>query len=63
MEDCGSIIVNRIVKGGVAEKSGLLREGDEILEVNRKRIRGLTLDKAADIIASKFLLNPRSWIY
>lgn len=32
--DGESVVIGRIVKGGVADKTGLLHEGDEILEVN-----------------------------
>lgn len=35
-----SVIISRIVKGGAAEKSGLLHEGDEVLEINGIEIRG-----------------------
>lgn len=35
-----AVVIGRIVRGGVAEKSGLLHEGDEILEVNGIGMRG-----------------------
>ncbi|KAJ0026639.1 hypothetical protein NQD34_017639 [Periophthalmus magnuspinnatus] len=38
--DVDSVVVSRVVKGGVAERSGLLSEGDEILEINGIPIRG-----------------------
>ena len=34
-----AVIIGRIVKGGAAEKSGLLREGDEILEINNNPVK------------------------
>ena len=36
-----SVLVGRIVKGGAADKSGLLRPGDEILEVNGIEMRSV----------------------
>ncbi|MEQ2178073.1 hypothetical protein GOODEAATRI_010165 [Goodea atripinnis] len=32
--DLDNVVVSRVVKGGAAERSGLLSEGDEILEIN-----------------------------
>ncbi|XP_074654645.1 protein PALS1-like [Tubulanus polymorphus] len=46
-----AIIIGRIVKGGVAEKSGLLHEGDEILEVNNVPLRGKTVTEVSDLLA------------
>lgn len=59
-----SVLVGRIVKGGAADKSGLLRPGDEILEVNGIEMRGKTVDDVCDILASMtgslvFLALPR----
>lgn len=34
VEEDGNVLISRLVVGGAAEKSGLLHEGDEILEVN-----------------------------
>ncbi|MBN3298780.1 protein PALS1 [Amia ocellicauda] len=49
--DMDSVIISRIVKGGAAEKSGLLHEGDEILEINGIEIRGKDVNEVFDILA------------
>ncbi|XP_071035244.1 protein PALS1 isoform X2 [Parasteatoda tepidariorum] len=48
--DGEAVIVGRIVKGGIAEKSGLLHEGDEILEVNGLELRGKSVNDVCDIM-------------
>lgn len=58
-----SVIIGRIVKGGAAEKSGLLHEGDEILEVNGIEMRGKSVNQVCDILANMtgtltFLIVP-----
>lgn len=45
------MIIGRIVKGGAAEKSGLLHEGDEILEVNGVEVRGKSVNDICDMLA------------
>ena len=45
-----TVIIGRIVKGGVAEKSGLLHEGDEILEINGVEIRGMSINDVCDMM-------------
>ena len=45
-----SVIIGRIVKGGAAEKSGLLHEGDEILEINGVDIRGKSINDVCDLM-------------
>jgi len=45
-----AVIIGRIVKGGAAEKSGLLREGDEVLEVNGIEMRGKSVNEVCDIL-------------
>ncbi|XP_059484052.1 protein PALS1 isoform X2 [Neocloeon triangulifer] len=47
-----SVVIGRIVKGGAAEKSGLLREGDEVLEVNGVEMRGKSVNEVCDLLAS-----------
>ncbi|XP_025104838.1 MAGUK p55 subfamily member 5-like isoform X4 [Pomacea canaliculata] len=47
-----SVIVARIVTGGAAEKSGLLHEGDEILEVNGIDMRGKNVNEVSEILAN-----------
>lgn len=44
------MIIGRIVKGGVAEKSGLLHEGDEILEINGVGVRGMTINDVCELM-------------
>ncbi|XP_061742821.1 protein PALS1-like isoform X2 [Nerophis ophidion] len=46
-----SVIISRIVRGGAAERSGLLAEGDEILEINGIEIRGKDVNQVFDILA------------
>lgn len=45
-----SVIISRIVKGGAAEKSGLLHEGDEVLEINGTEIRGKDVNEVFDLL-------------
>lgn len=47
------MIIGRIVKGGAAEKSGLLHEGDEILEVNGVEVRGKSVNDICDMLAGE----------
>ena len=47
-----SVIISRIVKGGAAEKSGLLHEGDEVLEINGIEIRGTDVNEDFDLLVS-----------
>nr|XP_033806641.1 MAGUK p55 subfamily member 5 [Geotrypetes seraphini]XP_033806642.1 MAGUK p55 subfamily member 5 [Geotrypetes seraphini]XP_033806643.1 MAGUK p55 subfamily member 5 [Geotrypetes seraphini]XP_033806644.1 MAGUK p55 subfamily member 5 [Geotrypetes seraphini]XP_033806645.1 MAGUK p55 subfamily member 5 [Geotrypetes seraphini] len=46
-----SVIISRIVKGGAAEKSGLLHEGDEVLEINGIEIRGKDVNEVFELLA------------
>nr|XP_057946859.1 protein PALS1-like [Doryrhamphus excisus] len=60
-----SVIISRIVRGGAAERSGLLAEGDEILEINGVEIRGKDVNQVFDILADMhglltFVLIPSS---
>lgn len=45
------ILPGRVVRGGAAHKSGLLHEGDEVLEVNGVEMRGKTVNEVCDILA------------
>ncbi|GFO07354.1 MAGUK p55 subfamily member 5 [Plakobranchus ocellatus] len=47
-----SVVIGRIVKGGAAEKSGLLHEGDEILEVNGIDMRGRDINDVSEMLAN-----------
>ncbi|XP_037606870.1 MAGUK p55 subfamily member 5b isoform X2 [Sebastes umbrosus] len=65
--DMDSVLVSRVVKGGAAEKSGLLSEGDEILEINGISIRGKHVNEVHDLLQQMqgtltFLLIPSSQI-
>lgn len=48
--DMDSVVVSRVVKGGAAERSGLLSEGDEILEINGISIRGKHVNEVHDLL-------------
>ncbi|XP_048734647.2 protein PALS1-like isoform X3 [Ostrea edulis] len=50
--DGDAVIIGRIVKGGTAEKSGLLHEGDEVLEVNGIDMRGKNINDVSDLLAN-----------
>ncbi|XP_056150510.1 MAGUK p55 subfamily member 5b [Lampris incognitus] len=63
--DMESVIVSRVVKGGAAERSGLLCEGDEILEINGIPVRGKHVNEVHDLLQQMhgtltFLLIPSS---
>ncbi|XP_059213110.1 MAGUK p55 subfamily member 5b [Centropristis striata] len=65
--DMDSVVVSRVVKGGAAERSGLLSEGDEILEINGVSIRGKHINEVHDLLQQMhgtltFLLIPSSQI-
>jgi MAGUK p55 subfamily protein 5 len=47
------VIVGRVVKGGIAEKSRLLHEGDEILEVNGVDLRGKSVSEVCDMLVKR----------
>jgi len=45
-----SVVVARIMRGGTAEASGLLHEGDELLEVNEQELRGKHIDEVYNVL-------------
>ncbi|XP_069360084.1 protein PALS1 isoform X3 [Maniola hyperantus] len=45
-----AVIIGRIVRGGAAEKSGLLHEGDELLEVNGVSMRGKSVHEVCQVL-------------
>ena len=47
-----AVVIGRIVRGGVAEKSRL-REGDEVIEINGVPMTGKKLNEVCEIIASE----------
>lgn len=60
-----AVVIGRVVRGGAAEKSGLLHEGDEVLEVNGVEMRGKNVNAVCDILAGMegtltFLIVPAS---
>ncbi|XP_048483340.1 protein PALS1 isoform X1 [Plutella xylostella] len=60
-----AVIIGRIVRGGAAEKSGLLHEGDELLEVNGVGMRGKSVHEVCQVLGSltgtlTVLLAPRA---
>lgn len=52
-----SVVISRIVRGGAAERSGLLTEGDEILEINGIEIRGKDVNQVFDILVSMCIIS------
>ncbi|KAK0410937.1 hypothetical protein QR680_005401 [Steinernema hermaphroditum] len=44
------VIIGRVVKGGIAEKSRLLKEGDELIEVNGNDLRGRSVADVCDLL-------------
>lgn len=56
-----SVVISRIVRGGAAERSGLLSEGDEILEINGIEIRGKDVNQVFDILVSISLCLLQLW--
>lgn len=58
-----SVVVSRVVKGGTAERSGLLAEGDEILQINGVPVRGKNVNEVHDLLVRNWLYENRShWI-
>ncbi|XP_054261878.1 protein PALS1-like isoform X2 [Macrosteles quadrilineatus] len=58
-----AVIIGRVVRGGAAEKSGLLHEGDEVLEVNGIEMRGKSVNDVCDLLSTMtgtltFLIVP-----
>jgi len=57
-----AVVVGRIIRGGTAEATGLLREGDEILEVNEVALRGKHVNEVRRMrelsLQTSFLIWP-----
>lgn len=51
MNNHNNVYEGRVVRGGAADKSGLLHEGDEVLEVNGVEMRGKSVNEVCDILA------------
>lgn len=52
-----SVIISRIVKGGTAEKSGLLHEGDEILDINGIDMKGKDINDVSEMLVSIYYME------
>ncbi|NXP81265.1 PAR6G protein, partial [Ramphastos sulfuratus] len=52
VEKVPGIFISRLVKGGLAESTGLLAVGDEILEVNGIDLAGKSLDQVTDMMVA-----------
>ena len=59
-DDKVAVLVARIIRGGMAEASGLLHEGDELLEVNDIELRGKDVNEVCDILAN--LTGPLTFL-
>ncbi|VIO99091.1 Uncharacterized protein BM_BM8201 [Brugia malayi] len=46
------VIIGRVIRGGIAEKLDLLREGDEIIEANGNDLRGKNVTEVCEILRS-----------
>lgn len=44
------MIIGRVIRGGMAEKSNLLREGDELIEANGNDLRGKNIIEVCEIL-------------
>lgn len=58
-----TVVIGRVVKGGVADMSALLHEGDEILEVNGIQMKGKSVNDVCESISTMqgtltFLILP-----
>ncbi|XP_022093780.1 MAGUK p55 subfamily member 5-like isoform X2 [Acanthaster planci] len=63
LNDGEAVVIGRIIKGGMAERSGLLHEGDEILEINGNDIRGKSVNEICEFMSAlsgtlTFLMVP-----
>jgi len=61
-EEFGGIFVLSLKEGGIAEKNGILKPGDQLVAVNAKKVCGMSFDDAlgaiiaADTTKTKLLL-------
>ena len=51
------VVIGRVVKGGAAERSGQLRPGDEVLEVNGLKLKGKSVHDICDTLCQ--VMNVR----
>lgn len=52
VENVPGVFISRLVAGGLAESTGLLSVGDEIIEVNGIEVTGKTLDQVTDMMVA-----------
>jgi partitioning defective protein 6 len=52
VENVPGVFISRLLAGGLAESTGLLSVGDEILEVNGIEVSGKTLDQVTDMMVA-----------
>jgi partitioning defective protein 6 len=52
VENVPGVFISRLLAGGLAESTGLLSVGDEILEVNGIEVTGKTLDQVTDMMVA-----------
>ncbi|KAM6946061.1 MAGUK p55 subfamily member 4-like [Aplochiton taeniatus] len=51
-EETGEISIARVIQGGLADRSGLLRPGDLLVEVNGKPVEGLDPEEVIQILVN-----------
>lgn len=52
VENVPGVFISRLLPGGLAESTGLLSVGDEIIEVNGIEVSGKTLDQVTDMMVA-----------
>ena len=52
VENVPGVFISRLLAGGLAESTGLLSVGDEIMEVNGIEVSGKTLDQVTDMMVA-----------
>lgn len=52
VENIPGVFISRLLSGGLAESTGLLSVGDEIIEVNGIQVHGKTLDQVTDMMVA-----------
>ena len=52
VENVPGVFISRLLAGGLAESTGLLSVGDEIVEVNGIEVSGKTLDQVTDMMVA-----------
>ncbi|PAV81963.1 hypothetical protein WR25_05856 isoform B [Diploscapter pachys] len=62
--DENRILIGRVIKGGIIEKTGIFDEGDELVEINDTCLRGKQVNEVCDILRNlhgevKFLIASK----